>query len=133
MSPTQRIDNDVEQHALGRCYAAQRKLFDTAAVLSRELTNETEHGYTMYLGAGCMRIAAQAALAARDPQSMLRSWRECGLGERQVRLATYRALRSGAIDAKTYDFIFALAREASRHREHERQRLRRQLLSLALI
>lgn len=122
-----------EMHALASCFAAHRKLFEAAAVLSRRLSPTTDEGHLLQLGAGCMRIAAHDALASHDPRSTLRSWRECALAERQIRLATYRALRVGAIDNATYDQLFAMARETARIREHERQRLRRQLLALTLI
>ncbi len=122
-----------EEHALATCFAAHRKLFEAAAVLSRRLSPHTDNGHLLQLGAGGMRIAAHHALASNDPHSTLRSWRECSLADRQIRLATYQALRAGAIDNATYDEIFAMARQATRIREHERQRLRRQLLRLAII
>jgi hypothetical protein len=80
-----------------------------------------------------MQIGAQQALQARDPRAAMRSWRECYLGERQIRLLTYRALRDGCIDNKTYDVMFRLASRAARIREDERQRLRRKTLYLNLI
>ncbi len=126
------ITQRFEEHALATCFAVHRKLFETAAALSRRLST-TDDGHLLQLGAGCMRIAAHDALASHDPRSTLRSWRECTLAERQIRLATYRALRARLIDNATYDEIFGMAREAARIREHERQRLRRQLLTLAII
>jgi hypothetical protein len=79
-----------------------------------------------------MRIAAQDALASRDACRTLQRWRECSLAERQIRLATYRALRIGCIKTGTYDHMFRLASKAARVREDERQRLRRQLQRLEL-
>ncbi len=128
---TERIELDV--HVLARCFAAHRALWETGAKLSRRLSTATDDGYLLHLGASCMRIAAENALASREPRDTLKSWRECALAERQIRLATYGALRSGSIDNATYDEVFVLAREAARIREHERQRLRQRLLRLAVI
>jgi hypothetical protein len=87
----------------------------------------------MHLGASCMRIAAENALQSHDARQTLRSWRECILADRQIKLATYLALRRGAISNGHYDDIFGLAREASRLREQERQRLRRELSKLVIV
>jgi hypothetical protein len=122
-----------EEHALASCFAAHRTLFEAAAVLSRRLSTTTDDGYLMHLGASCMRIAAHCALQSHDSRETLRRWRECMLAERQIRLATYGALRSGGIDNATYDEIFGMARQAARIRENERQRLRRELQRLVIV
>ncbi|MCU1276514.1 MAG: hypothetical protein JWM53_60 [bacterium] len=117
----------LEMHNLGACFAVHRALWEAAAALSRRLSTSTEDGYLLHLGASCMRIASESALQARNENEGLRAWRECILADRQIKLATYLALRRGTIDNGTFDDIFAMAREASRLREEERQRLRRQL------
>lgn len=122
-----------EMHALASCFAAHRKLSEAAAVLARRLATTHEDADLLRLGASCMHIAAQAALQSNDSRQTLRSWRECALAERQIRLATFSALRVGCIDNRTYDDIFRLAREAARIREDERQRLRRQLHHLGIV
>ena len=119
--------------ALASCFAVQRRLFEAAATLSRELSTTTEHGYTLHLGASCMRIAADRALQSQDARETLWSWRECGLAERQIRLGTYRALKAGCIDNDAYDELFRLAEQLRRMREEERLRVRRQLMQLDIV
>jgi hypothetical protein len=117
----------IEMHNLGACFAAHRALWEASAALSRKLTTASEDGYLLHLGASCMRIAAESALAARSSNEALRAWRECILAERQIKLAIYLALRRSAVDNGTFDDLFAMSRTASRLREEERQRLRREL------
>jgi hypothetical protein len=121
----------IEIHIAGQCFAVHRKLFEAASSLARTLGGVYDDADLLSLGANCMRIAALAALAAHEPLDALRSWRECALAERQIRIATYRALRERCIDTDLYDHMFGLAAQASRIREDERQRLRRQLIRLA--
>jgi hypothetical protein len=123
----------IEIAAMGECFAAHRLLWQAAAALSRKLTTSTDHGHLLHLGAGCMRIGAEQALQARSSAQALRSWRECLLAERQMKLAVCKALGRGAVDAGTYDDLFALARTAARLRESERQRLRREIHQQALV
>ncbi len=110
---------------LGNCFEAHRKLISAANELARQLANLHPDADLLRLGALCVRIGAERALQAPDPQTRMRSWRECTLGERQIRLVTYRALRDGCIDEPTYDWMFRLASQAARIREDERQRQRR--------
>jgi hypothetical protein len=123
----------IEIMSMAHCFSAHRLLWQAAASLSRKLTTATDDGHLMHLGASCMRIAAEGALQARSASETLRSWRECLLAERQIKLATYLALRRGAIDNGTYDDLFALASRARRLREEERQRLRRQIHQQTLV
>jgi hypothetical protein len=118
---------------LGDCFKAHQALSQAAMELSRRLQHVYTDADLLRLGATCIQIGAQQALQARHPQLKLRSWRECLLGERQIRLVTYRALRDGCIDKNTYDVMFRLASLAARIREDERQRLRRKMQYLNLI
>jgi hypothetical protein len=123
----------IELHLLGDCFAAHRMLWEAAAALARKLTTASEDGYTVHLGASCMRIAAEAALQARSPNDALRSWRECMLAERQIKLGIYLALRRNAVDNGTFDDLFALSKRATQLREEERQRLRRELNRMVIV
>lgn len=123
----------IETHALGPCYRLHRKLADAAAVLSRRLAGLHEDADLLQLGASCMRIAADHALQSTDARHTLRSWRECALAERQIRLGVYRLLRDGCVENAVYDDLFRLAAQAARMREDERQRVRRQLLRLDIV
>ncbi len=123
----------LEVSAMADCFAAHRTLWQAAAGLSRQLSTSTEDGYLMHLGASCMRIAAEKALQSNNAWQALRAWRECILAERQIKLATYLALRHGVLDNGTYDDLFAMSRTASRLREEERQRLRRELNRHAIV
>jgi hypothetical protein len=117
----------------GRCFHRHRTLAVAALQLHRELATVHADADLFRMGATCMRIAAQNALQTSDPQQMLRSWRECALAERQIRLATFRALRAGCIDNRRYDELFSLARITARTREDERQRIRRKILQMDLV
>jgi hypothetical protein len=123
----------IETHALGPCYRVHRKLADAAALLSRRLAGVHDDADLLQLGASCMRIAADHALQAMEARQALRSWRECALAERQIRLGTFRLLRDGCIDNAVYDDLFRLATQAARIREDERLRARRQLLRLDIV
>ena len=118
---------------LGDCFKTQQALVHAANELSRRLQNVHPEADLLRLGAMCIRLGAEQALQARDPQQAMRSWRECGLGERQIRVITYHALRDGCIDKKTYDRMFRLASLAARIREDERQRLRRKMQYLNIV
>ena len=123
----------IEIAAMADCFGAHRMLWQAAAALSRKLTTATEDGHLMHLGASCMRIAAEGALQAQSHTAALRSWRECLLAERQIKLATFWALRRGAVDNGIYDDLFALSRRAASLREEERQRLRRAIQEQTLV
>jgi hypothetical protein len=126
---TERIDLNF----VGQCFQRHRALVDEVMRLHGELAIAYEDADLLRMGANCMRLAAHAALQSHDPRQTLRSWRECALAERQIRLATFRALRAGCIDNRRYDKVFRLAGAAARIREDERQRVRRQLLRLDLV
>ncbi|HEY2744677.1 MAG TPA: hypothetical protein VGL86_08640 [Polyangia bacterium] len=123
----------IELTSMAHCFDAHRMLWQTAASLARRLGSTCDEGQLLHLGASCMRIAAEGALQARNAPEALRSWRECLLAERQIKLATYWALRRGAVDNGTYDDLFALARATACLREEERQRLRRQIQQQTLV
>ena len=123
----------MDMNYVAQCFQRHRALTDAALALHRRLAAVHPDADLLRLGANCMRIAAHNALQSLDVRQTLRDWRECALAERQIRLATFRALRDGAIDAQRYDEVFGLARAAARTREDERQRLRRQLLHLDLV
>jgi hypothetical protein len=116
-----------------RCFQRHSMLALAAMKLHRELNAVHTDADLFRMGATCMRISAQNALQADDPRHMLQGWRECALAERQIRLATFRALRAGCIDERCYDAVFSLARKAARAREDERLRIRRELLQTSLV
>jgi hypothetical protein len=118
---------------LGDCFKAQQALVNAANELARRLQGVHPEADLLRLGAMCIRLGAERALQAREPQVAIRSWRECYLGEKQIRLITYRALRDRCIDIRTYDAMFRLAALAARIREDERQRLRRKMQYLNIV
>ena len=118
-------------HTAGACFHAHRPLIEAATVLARRLASTFVDADLFHLGSACMRIAAENALQTQDPKEALRSWRECTLAERQIRIATYRALRAGCIGKDVYDEMFRVAKTAARVREDERLRLRWRLLRVA--
>jgi hypothetical protein len=118
--------------ALHDCFAAHRVLSERAGTLSRALHgSDGDASDLLRLGATCIRLASERALAARDEMIAIRGWRECGLGDQQIRAATYRALRAGLIGTSIYDATFATAIWAARVRSDEIVRLRRRLFSQA--
>lgn len=127
---TERIEST---RATGECFAAHRALWEAAAVLARRLTTSSDEGHLLHLGASCMRIASEQALQSRGAWEALRSWRECILADRQIKLAIYLALRRGAVNEGTYDQLFGLAGKVARIREDERQRLRRELCRNTIV
>ena len=118
---------------IGDVFKAQRALIHVARQLSRALTGVHPEADVLHLGASCMQIAIENTLKTKDPREVMRNWRECGLGEKQIRLITYRALRDGCIDNQTYDAVFRLASQAARIREDERQRQRRKMQYLDIV
>lgn len=123
----------VMMENLGRCYQQHRALAQEARRLHLEVANRNSDADLLRLGANCMMLSARHAIESHDDYSTLRSWRECALAEKQIRMATYRALRAGHIGKRRYDELFALATQASRVREDERQRLRRRLLRTNVV
>jgi hypothetical protein len=117
-------------HTVANCFQAHRKVFEVAALLARQLSATFVDFDLFQLGSACMSIAAERALQTSDPRQALRAWQECTLADRQIRIATYRALRAGCIDNHAYDQIFRLVRKAARFREEERLRLRWRLLRI---
>jgi hypothetical protein len=118
---------------LHHCFAVHRELTIIASELARRLGAGFDDSDLLRLGASCVDIAAQHALAARDEREAIRSWAQCELGDRQIRAATYRALASGRIDNPEYDRTFGAAIVATRVRRDELLRLRRRLRALAVI
>jgi len=115
------------------CFAMHRGLVEEALRVSRGLTHTAAgDSELLRLAAGCVALGARRAIAARDPRDAIAGWNECRLGDRQIRLATYRALRSGLVDIRQYDRVLAAAISATRAREDELLRLRRGLLRAAL-
>lgn len=123
----------METRPLHDCFAAHRTLSETAGALSRRLHGRDEDASDLLrLGATCIRLAAESALAAGSEREAIYRWRQCGLGDTQIRAATYRALRRGFIDTATYDATLAASITATRIRTDELVRLRRRLLVQAL-
>jgi hypothetical protein len=115
------------------CFAAHRTLSEQAGALSRRLHGRDEDSSDLLrLGAACIRLAAERALAAGSEREAIHGWRQCGLGDTQIRAATYRAFRRGLIDTATYDATLATSITASRIRTDELVRLRRRLFIQAL-
>jgi hypothetical protein len=119
----------IETRATAECFAAHRQLWEAAAALARRLKTTTEEGSALQLGASCMRLAAEQAFQTRDGVYALRSWRECTLADRQIKVGTYYGLRHGTLDCGSYDMLFGLASRAAKLREEERLRIRRQLVN----
>jgi len=123
----------METRPLHDCFAAHRTLSDHAGALSRRLHGRDDDASDLLrLGATCIRLAAERALAAGSEREAIHGWRQCGLGDHQIRAATYRALRGGLIDTATYDATLAVSISAARIRTDELVRLRRRLLIQAL-
>ena len=117
----------------GEFFKSQQALIHAARELSRALSGVHPEADVLRLGATCMQIAIENLLKTKDAHEMMRCWRECALGEKQIRLVTYRALRDGCISTKTYDEMFGLASLAARIREYERQSQRRRMQYLDII
>ena len=116
------------------CLAAHRRLANAALVLMQRLPLRGDHlADLLRLGASCIQLASNHAFSTRHEREAIRSWAECDLGERQIRSATYHALRNGFIKTPDYDDVFRAAAEATRARRDEMLRLRRQLRQLAVI
>jgi len=116
------------------CLAAQRALAEAALQLLHALPPRNDHlADLLRLGASCIQLAADQAFIARHERDAVRAWGECEAGERQIRRATYHALRCGFIRSRDYDQLFRIAARATRARRDETQRLRRRLRELAVI
>jgi hypothetical protein len=119
---------------LSDCFAAQRRLFEAAHALARRVGRASEEDADLLrMGGSCVRIAAERAIASRVERDAIAAWRECELGERQIRLATYRAMRRGCIGTTDYDALFVIAARASWSRRDEIDRLRMRVQALSLI
>jgi hypothetical protein len=128
------ISDDEPTRPMVDCFVAHRVLVEHAAGLSRRLERAaTDESDLLRLGATCVRIAAEQALAAPDERRAIRAWNECERGERQIRSATYHAFRKGRLDRPAYDQTFGTASHAARARSGELLRLRRRLRQLAVI
>jgi hypothetical protein len=124
----------VDTQPLADCFALHCSLVEHAHLLARRLGPVcADQSDRLRLGAGCVSIAAQRALATRDEREAIRSWSECELGDRQIRSATYHALALGRIDNFIYDRTFAAAIEATRARRDEMLRLRRRVRLLSVV
>jgi hypothetical protein len=117
----------------GDVFKTQQALIYAARELSRVLSGVHPEADVLQLGATCMQIAIENMLKTKDQREVIRCWRECALGEKQIRLVTYRALRDGCINTNTYDEMFRLASIAARIREHERQSQRRRMQYLDVV
>ena len=122
----------IETRATAECFAAHRQLWEAAAEIARRLSTMTDEGHALHLGASCMRLSATQAFQARSGLDALRSWRECILADRQIKIGTYYGLRRGTLDTGSYDMLFGLASRVSKLREEERQRIRRELLNSSI-
>ena len=116
------------------CLSAQRRMARAALELMAHLPPRAQHLTDLLrLGASCVQLAAEQAFTARHERDAMRGWDECELGERQIRSATYQALRGGFIKSRDYDQVFHAAAQATRARRDETLRLRRRLRQLAVI
>ena len=122
----------IELNESGRCFLRHRELIEASEELYRKIMTDHVDADLLRMGATCMHIASTSAMRSHDPRQTLQSWRECALAERQIRIATFRALRDGCISKHRYDTMFQTATRAARTREDERQRLRRQLWRMNL-
>src|SRR5205823_5175433 len=84
------------------CFAVHRKLAGSAILLARRLGSWGQEADQLRLGASCVQIAAERALAAHSEREAILGWSECELGDRQIRGATYRALAAGQIGNGEY-------------------------------
>jgi hypothetical protein len=126
------VESDATSAA--ECLALQRGLVHAALELMRRLPLTAHNSVDLLrLGATCISIAAEQAFGERDERRAVHLWAQCDAGERQVRSATYHALRNNFIKNRLYDELFAIANQARRARRSERDRLRRRLRQLALI
>src|SRR5262249_50649584 len=105
-------------------------LAERAARLARLIAPRSpDDADQLRLGSSCVQIASQQALASRSERDAIYGWSQCALGDRQIRRATYWALRGGPIAVDDYDVTFSAAIAATRARFCEIQRLRCQLLA----
>ncbi len=125
---------ESEESTPVECLAGQRALVHAAQELMRRLPLRAHNSVDLLrLGATCVSIAAEQAFGERDTSVAIRLWTQCEAGERQIRAATYHALRNGFIKNRDYDELFAVAAQSRRTRHRELQRLRRGLRQLALM
>jgi hypothetical protein len=116
------------------CLRAQRALVQAAKQLIQRMPLAAADATDLLrLGLACVHFAAERAFMTHYEQEAVRAWKECELGERQIRRATFRALRAGDIQNQDYDELFRIANQAKRSRERELTRLRQRLHQLAVI
>ncbi len=115
------------------CFAVHKKLAGSAILLARRLGSWGHEADQLRLGASCIQIAAERALAAHSEREAILGWSECELGDRQIRGATYRALALGRIGNGEYDETFDAAIVAARIRRDELLRLRRRMRVMTVI
>jgi hypothetical protein len=127
------LDPDSPAHPAD-CLAAQRQLVRAARELSQKLPlvalDLTDQ---LRLGFSCIHFAAERALATHNDQEQVLAWKECALGERQIRRATFQSLKAGHIDNADYDRLFTIGNHAKRVRDRELARLRTRLRQLAVV
>jgi len=123
----------METVPLQVCYQAHQDLIRKAGEILRSISPHDELTDVMRMAASYVDLAAKRALGARDRAVAIRSWRECALGEQQIRSATYWAMRRGHIRTRDYDETFGKAASAARAREAEIDRLKRQLARSFLL
>jgi hypothetical protein len=116
------------------CLALQRRLVHTARELSRKLPlAAVDVTDLLRLGFTCVHFAGERAFATHNEQEQVLAWKECELGERQIRRATFQALKAGWIQNQDYDQLFQIANHAKRIRDRELSRLRRRLRQLSVV
>jgi len=116
------------------CLAAHRRLVKESLEIMRRLPLRAENITDLFrIGCSCLEVASQSAFAARSEAEALHYWEQAALGERQLRKATYHALREGHVNNAIYDRLFTIANLARRARHDEIVRVRRRLRQLALI
>lgn len=132
---TQRLETTQRTQAppVHDCFAAHAELVEQVQWLAARMGANVREAMALRLGASCIGIAAQRALAARDEREAILSWRECDLGERHIRSATYFAFAHGHIQKRDYDDTFEAAICATRARQDELLRLRQRLKLLSVV
>jgi len=117
-----------------RCLSEHRRLAEAALTLGNRLPRHADELLSRFrLAVSCIQIAAEQAFGARQERDAINRWSEVELGEKQIRGATFEALRKGFIDNHEYDELFRVAAAATRARHDETHRLRRRLRQLAVI
>lgn len=116
----------MQTQPLYACFQAHQELIRRTSALLQRIGPRDQDADLLRMAASCVDLAARRALATRNEAEAIRSWRECALGEQQIRAATYWAMRRGHIGTRDYDAAFGAAASAARAREAEIDRLKRQ-------